>query len=501
MRLNYFYTILLVVFSFQVLKADNDTLSIAKTFIQQKKFTKAERILKIFEKNHPDDLNTIWLYGQSAYWAGHYKTFRKIYERAMLRFPSNYYLKLDYALKLVENGDLQKAKPLLELYKKYDANSADLELAFARIAYWEGEYSLALKRVDSETLKKEKHQEAQELREEILTAQSTWIRVGVDYLNDDQPLQCIAPVIEGSKYVNNLCSPVVAFQPLFFKTETTTYTAPKLTIGNKFNFFKMGLQVSVNIRFIRLPDNSNQLCGSVELVKTYFKHFQIAASAARQPYLTTISSLTNTVVPYHYDFSLGWSNPKSWNGRLFGIYDQYNDNNYIYNIGAWVFAPPLKLADFQFRIGYAFGYGTSKENKYVPKETLKTIMSNPQKPVEGIYDPYFTPLNQQAHSGLINITFQPNKKVMLGVSGSIAFAGSIDAPYLFLVRNKNKPAVNKDYSHTKFYPNKIDAFIMYRIAKKVSLKANYTYLENNFYTSNVVGLSMILNLWDDRKVR
>ncbi|HSH67782.1 MAG TPA: hypothetical protein VLB84_18720 [Bacteroidia bacterium] len=166
MTIKWYYILLFLLFSCSVKSSNNtDTLTIAKLLIQKGKFKRATKILNHFEQTHPDDLNVLWLYGQTAYWAGHMKTFHALYEKAMIKFPSNYYLKLDYALKLLELGEVEKANPLLDLYKKYDPSSSSLILAQAKISFWQGDYKKSLQLLSNELLLKEKKAEAEHLKD------------------------------------------------------------------------------------------------------------------------------------------------------------------------------------------------------------------------------------------------------------------------------------------------------------------------------------------------
>ena len=131
------FTILLIIFFKNIQASDKtDTLSYAKTLLQSREYKKAEKVLSSLATAHPDDLNILWLYGQSAYKAKHYKLFERVYSNALQKFPSNFYLKLDYAIKLVDAGDIYKALPILEMYKQYDAASADLKIAYSKIPYY-----------------------------------------------------------------------------------------------------------------------------------------------------------------------------------------------------------------------------------------------------------------------------------------------------------------------------------------------------------------------------
>ena len=500
MRINYFCLMIVVGF-FQTLKADNDTLSTAKDYIQQGKYKKAEKLLAVFEKNHPNDLNVVWLYGQTAYWNGHTKTFKRVYDKAIIRFPSNYYLKLDYAIKLVACGDLKKAFPLMEEYYKFDKTSADLKLLFAKSEYWNEDYQAALKELEDEQVMKQKPQEAQQLKDEILSAKSFWVKAGTDYLRDDQPLQQIIPSLEAGKYYNTLVSPSISMQMPFFQTGAGVFNSLKLNVANKLNVSKIQLRTTIHAGIVVFPNKMTRLVGGIELTKTNFTYLKITAIAARQPYLSTISSIDEMLVPYHYELNFAWDDQSTWNGKLVSSCDQFTAyKNYVYNVGAWVLTPPAKISMLQFRIGYAYGYASSDENKYAAKETLAKIIAaySPGKTIEGAYQPFFTPTNQQTHSALLNISYKPSKKIAAGANASIAFAGSMDNPYLFLdKRNSTALYVNKGYLPVNFYPYKIETFVVYKLTKKSSFKANYTFFKNNFYTSHVIGASVILNFWND----
>lgn len=501
MKLKYCCIFLLLFLSYTI-KASNesDTLQIAKSLIQKGKFKKAEKILAAYERSHPQDLNAMWLHGQTAYWAGYYRTFNLVYKKAMARFPSNYYLKLDYALKLVENGDVKQAAPLLEAYSKYDPSSNDLKLVQARIAYWQGDYKRALQLLKNESLVKEKQQETEILHAEIKAAQSPWLKINADYLQDDQPLQVITPALEAGTYLNAFVNPSISLSNGSFKTDTTSSSAQRISIGNKFNFYKAGLVVVANAGFAKLPNKARTGIGGIELTKTSFKYLQLSGQASLQPYLVTLSSISETIVPYHFALGAGWNNLNSWNGKLAWSMDTFKDKNYIYNVSAWIFAPPLRLASLQFRIGYAYGYSTSKENRYVAKQSVTEIVKVYGKTttITGVYDPYFTPTNQQVNAALVSISYSKGKRFVGGVNASIGFIGYTDDPYLFLDKNKsNEVYVNRDYSHINFYPNRVDAYILCKITKKASLKASYSFLNNNFYTCHTAGLSLLMNFWNE----
>lgn len=459
-------------------------------------------MLAAFEHSHSQDVNVLWLYGQTAYWAGHYKTFNSVYKKAMNRFPSNYYLKLDYALKLLENGDIQQAVPLLETYKKYDPSSNDVKLAQARIAYWEGNYETALQLLKNEALLNEKQKQTEQLQAEVMAASSPWLKLRADYLKDDQPLQVMTPAVEAGAYINPFLNPSLSFSDAAFKTDSASMASQRIAIGNKFNFYKAGVRLAIEGGFVQLPNKEKTVTGSIDITKTCFRYLQLSGQAALQPYLVTLSSISNTIVPAHVALSTGWNNLNSWNGKVASSIDYFSkDKNRIYNISAWVFTPPVIVQMFQFRLGYAYAYSNSKENRYMQKKNLSEIIAGyaTTPTIAGSYNPYFTPADQQVHSVLLNLTFNQNNPLQVGATAAIGFFGKTDDPYLFLNKNKNNEVfVSRGYSRVNFYPTKIDVFVLYKIAKKVSLKTSYAFLKNNFYMCHSAGLSVVINFWNDQ---
>ena len=469
---------------------NEDTLNNAKVLLQSGKYAKAEKLLKALHQSHPDDLNIFWLYGQSAYGAKHYKTFNASYTKAINQFPANYYLKLDYALKLVKNGDIKKAIPLLKIYKSYDPTSSDLKLALAKIQYWQGSYTEALQTLNSKTFEKEKDIEIFQLKQDILMAKSPWLKFNFNYSSDDQPLQVITPKLEAGVFSNRFLSPYISVASQLFQQSADSKSAVTFTAGNKLNLIKAGLTLNLNGGYIQMPDKSQSLTGNIEVTKTCYNHFQLYTQAAHQPYLATTSSLSNAIIPYHYSFSAGWNNLNSWNGKIVSNVDKFSDGeNYIYNLSGWLFAPPFIFSNIKLQIGYAYAYAWSKENRFTSKASIANVISNYNAGstyISGIYNPYFTPNNQSVHSALFNIYFQPSKHLSIGSNANLGFLGKTENPYLFLDKKNGVLFINKNYSEVKFYPDEISFFLLYQLTNKISFKLDYIFLRNNFYINLTV---------------
>ncbi len=495
---------LVMVYDIVCASGQTDSLGMAKSLIQGGKYSKAEKLLQALHQSHPDDLNIFWLFGQTAYWANHYKTFDAVYTEAIQQFPDNYYLKLDYAVKLVDYADVKKAMPFLELYRAYDSANTDLNLALAKINFWNGHYTEALQILNSYAFKKEQNKEARQLKQEVLRAISPWAKINGNYLTDDQPLQAITLKLEAGTYVNSLWSPYISVNAPSFLLSSDSKFAQSIAIGDKLNFFKKSVVINLNAGLIKFPNQSNSWTGTVEITKTSFKYLQLHVKTDHQPYFITLSSLTDAIIPYHHQVSAAWNNMNSWNGALIAnLYRFDSDYNSVYNFGGWVFAPPVKFSVLKLRFGYAYGFNSSAENRFNPKLTLQEVISsyNPGNiAIKGIYNPYFTPKNQSVHSAIFNVSYNLRKQLVIGANANLSFLGTTENPHLYLDKNSSgETIINRGYSEVKFYPKEISAFFLFQLNSKLSLKADYTLLQNNFYISHLTGITLKASFWNEKK--
>ncbi len=477
-----------------------DTLALAKQLNAGGKFKKAENLMNIYALSNKGNLDAQWIYAQTAYWAKHFKQSNLAYEYAISQFHSNYYLKLDYALKLIENGNFKKALPLLDGYRQYDSTSSDLILAYAKIQYWQGYYNQAL-----HTLKlKDSSVSSSSLKHEILSAKSMYLKLNASYFSDDQPLQIINPNVEVGKFIHPLLSPYISLSIPLFQIASNSKYAQILNFGNKLNLIKAGITSTLTAGIIRLPDKSKSWTASVDLTQTSYKYLALNIIASRQPYLVTLPSIINPLHTSHFSFSASWKNLNSWNGKVASSIDKFSsDHNYVYKLSAWLFAPPIKISSFQCYLGYAYGYSSSKENRFSSLYSIDEILLNKMEDnIKGLYNPYFTPTKQSVHSALFSFSFKANKKLSIGSNANLGFLGTTKNPSLFLNKNSGiDTTIQLNYTSINFYPDEISAFFLFKLSPKISIKADYAFLKNNFYTSHKVGLTLKLNFWNEKELR
>ncbi|MFH1160163.1 MAG: hypothetical protein V1733_04360 [bacterium] len=464
-----------------------DTLEQVKQLRDNKKLHAAMRLLEPYYAAHPTNLNTAWIYAQTAFWAKRYGLSQEVYEIAIWYHPENLYLQLDYAKMLVDIGKYEKAMPYLQNYLVYYPDDPQVRLAFTKMAFWKGRYKEAYNNASEMVTADPADTEAGSLLDEILLAKSPWIGLNGSFYTDNQPLQTIVPVLESGIYLHPLSTLRFRIRMPFFEQQGKVTNALWIQAGNSAFIRKGGWKINADAGFLKYPyKNTTTWTGNLELEKRSFRHFVLAAQAERKPYFATGSSVDTVINENHLAGAIGWDNRNSWNGKILFNLDYFlADKNYIYSLGAWIFAPPLKTSVFDFRLGYGFSYSTAEENRFEPV---------------GIYYPYFTPCDQAIHSALISIGIHPAKVFNLGVSGNLGFYASAQYPYFYLDTNGNGSyVVKKGYSKVNYFPYNINAYALVQISKKISLRAEYVYSSTYFYISNYAGLQLKISIWNAKK--
>ena len=483
-----------------------DTLEMVRRLRNQGKSRSAFSLMKSYYPDHPDDFNTNWLYAQSAYYAHHIKKSKALYDRAITLSPQNLYLQLDYAKKLVNITEYEKAKKLLTKYLAYDSTNSQAITSLARISFWQGDYSKALSELYKIQPAEIQNKEVMAFIQDIQIAKSPWISLKEGYLTDDQPLQSFTSQLEGGIYLHPLSSLHFSMRVPVFITGDKTSQAFWFQGGNRSVLGKAKMDIEADLGLLKFPvKNSIDWTGNLEIDKIFLRHMVISVQAGRIPYFYTLSSIDTMVIDNHGSFKLGWNDLKSWNGEAsFDIHQYPVDNNYLFGFSAWVFAPPVKFSFFELRFGYGFNYSTTQKNHFVPEKSLVEILKNydPSAQINGIYNPYFTPKDQSIHSILAGISISPGKIVNFTINGNFGIYSTAQIPYFFLDNNAQSTLeIMNDFVKKRYIPVQLNAVASIPASKTVRIKVEYSYNKTYYFNSHYAGIGMTINFWNGRKTK
>ena len=472
----------------------DSTLSISKQLRNEKKFNEAAEVLGHFEKKFPGNLWVEQLYAQTLYWLHDYRQADIIYTRALRYHPDNAEIKYEYALLLFDQKHFDKARQLLEAYTKTVQNNANAEALLGKLYYWKFDYKKAIVHLKNAVELSPKEVESRRLYREVLRIISPQLTLNGNYLWDTQPLHAVGMDIGFQWYKNPFADLQLFTESKYYYQISNPVTVSGFLIGNRFHFDKLKMQIALlGGAYFSTSDNSAKWRGKIALQQKFGKHFWYQLSAKRSLYDNTILSLSQPLMVNQYDVGLNYEKENGWSGKL-GVRAQFfPDSNNVNAYYLWFLSKPVKFAGFQLSLGYAFNYMNAKESRFVPKYDLNEIIEkyDSTTTISGIYDSYFTPLNQMSNSLLANLSYGFSKHSVLSLHASVAVYAKTDAPGFYLDKDNegNTEIVSSTY-RVSYHPLDVGASFQTDFSDKLTLNLSYTYLKTYYYNTNRIHVGL-----------
>jgi Tfp pilus assembly protein PilF len=493
-----------------------DTMVLARKNIESGNPGKAYNLMKEYCRYHPDDFNANWLFAKAAYLDGHPGVSGRHYENAIRLSPENLYAQLDYADFLVGIGHYTQARVYLERYLRYDPGNFKALFLLSKIAYWQSDFKRAALILDMIKGKDSADVSILSLRREIKIAESPWLGMNANFFADNQPMQGFSPSVQSGFFLHPMASPYVKLTVPAFDTGGVLLPAAWIQGGNRAVFSKAKMILDVSLGLIRFPSgNSYSWSGSAVLTKTFLYHLPVTLTFCRNPYFSTLGSVSATILEDHISLTAGWDMINSWYGQATFDLSYYPiDRADIFTASGWFFTPPVKFSLFTTRIGYGYSYSTSQSNNFINQEPLDVIMeqSGTESSINGKYTPYFTPKGQQVQSILVNIGMRLSKKINAILDGNFGVYATADIPYLYLdtlasgtildighSQGKTIYLVRNFSSDQRFFPVQVSAKVLYKISPVMNLEADYSFCSTYYFIRHYAGVGFTLNFAHGRK--
>jgi hypothetical protein len=492
------FSILILILICQFLSAQpgvvKDTVETARQLSYEGNYKDAVQLLSTYETDNPNEINAVRLHAQILYWMEDYNAAFQLCESYLKDNPEEHYLVLDYIRMLFEQERYEKAKLLLSEYLKIDSSNVEANNMLGTIYYWQGNPETSLSYFHNVLIVFPANEWALGFVNQIRQATTTYLNIKSCYSDDTQPLKTIDTKLQAGWYSSNLLMPEVIIQEKFFNRDGSNNSSFQFSIGNKFSFSKILTDVFVSGGIYTTPGSKKaNWIGKFGVTKKLLKYISSTASVSRNQYLYTLSSLQQTIIYENYSVALIYDEPGSWNGNAGFTHQNFADNNYIQSAYAWLLLPAIEFSIFKFKFGYAYNFSNSKENRFKPVKSLNELTAefNTTSNIVGEYNPYFTPRNQNIHSVLGTISFNPVEMFSLTVNLNAGVFSRADTPYLYLDKITNEEIVIRTgYVSKKYIPLEIVGQININFSQNVFLELKYAYSRTIFYNSNSAQLGI-----------
>jgi hypothetical protein len=218
--------------------------------------------------------------------------------------------------------------------------------------------------------------------------------------------------------------------------------------------------------------------------------------ASRSPYTYSVKGFSGGLMMSKVSGSLVYESKSGWAGELsggnsyFGTSDQALTKAYV-----WFITRPVKLSVFRLSLGYQFTYSNTSENNFSPIYALSDPRNYSTSVIPGIYDPYFSPISQQIHSGLFILKILPGKRLNFQAKLNYALKATTDNPYLYVDHDNLGTLFFKTGTASySYHPYSVNGILSLKISRTFEAGASYTYMDQLFYKSTQIGFSLKINL-------
>ncbi len=407
---------------------------------------------------------------------------------------------LAIAREMAYSGNFFEAASLLKEYNRLNGSSESLEL-LAWIEHWRGREQSAIRLLKKIPDSRRAGTTTKTLLDEIKTFRIPVIEAGYEINNDDQPLKLTRYQINGKFYHSWLLSPALNFRYINYNSSYGDRNNGVLwyELSNKINFNSVKLIFDIKAGVLQYKyGNSNEFTWSARVSKQLAKKFTLEFSAARSPYLYTLKSLYSTSGPVMNNLFSGaliFNSNDNLKGELSYISNNFGEDKRVYTAYFWFITPVLKSKVLKLNAGYSFNYSNSSECTFKPESDINGIYTpavNGQ--LRGMYDPYFSPMNQYVNSIITSASLSAGKSITFNLKFSYGFAAWSDNPTLWEEQIISAYWYKTIFSKLNFTPLEFEAGAQLKISSRATLNASYTHSKMAFYKLDKGNLTLRINL-------
>lgn len=460
----------------------SEIISDANKLLGENEYGLAENLLETNYLDSSSDLEFVWLYAYTAHKNKHEKLAKKLYKKAISISPENMELKLEYTRTLYESGNLKEIQKLIDELKKSTVDQSEVLLLEAKTNYWKGKFSKANESLSEFNKMYPKSNLTNELTKSVEVARSPYLRVGLGYITDNQPLQAVSEQIEFGQYRSWLLYPTLKVKNFNFSSSSQVVA---VSVSNLFQFVDIGL--SSNLEggvYYNQNNNSTNLIGAISLKKSIFKKINLEVGLNRNPYISTTVSTTYDLLQNNAYATIESGIIKPIFLHVGYNYQFFDDKNNIQTFGTWGLSKPIFKSLFKLQLGYGFSYSDSKTILYVPSKPITANTTDGYSIVEGEYSPYFTPNDLLINSAIIVMGIKLAKRIEITVKGNYGFYAHAKIPQLSSISEQlNNSNITLASYKTEFHPFDLEMSIDYRVNNKITISAMSSYFDTYYYNS------------------
>ena len=477
--------------------AITDTLTYARSKTFEKKFEEANKLLEAYNSNN-HNLNALLFQAQVLYWMKKNIAANAVYERALTLFPDAPMAKLDYGRFLYQQSKLHKAHQLLKKFLLYENTHQEAITMLAYIDLWTGHIASAKKGTALLEKLNSGNSESENILQQIANYTTPYLKLNGSVFCDDQPLKRLGIEPEAGLYKSWLFSPYV--KAAFYRSDVDSiFQSSQIEAGNKIQIVATKTDIEFSAGYFKADNYDGDITWKLKLKQRLASAFSLDVVRQKKTYQYTLSGIKR---PFLYDLSeagMEMNIKNRWQARVAYNNLDFDDGNKVYTAYLWFLIPVIHKNNFSVKTGYAYSYANADKNTFQPKVN-QPIPQVLYTPMEGIYNPYFTPNDQTVHSLILSLLIPFSKKLVFSGNLNIGVTAHSNNPYLYVDRNGTGPYfINKGFSTLSYTPVEFSGTIEYKLSRNVVINGNYAYNSLIFFKSHAANLQLKYLFINDKK--
>jgi tetratricopeptide (TPR) repeat protein len=389
------------------------------------RFDEAVKTLDTHLREYPDDVDASRLRAQTLYWLKDLAAAEATYAGALARHPEHEGLRLDYARMLAETGRLHEAAALLDRHRD-GRGSAEWSALLGTIHYWRGDRSSAKRLFEAALRHDPAHADAARQLREIRAASAPWLRIEPRLWHDDQPLDAAGVAFEAGWFLTPLTSMAVRSRPVRYATGSAqTFWLNEVEFSSVAPLTRFETRLAAGA--FRGTGEGYEWTGHATVGIRAAGGLTLRGRVDRSPYTATLASIAEPIMTTTAAASLHLDR-RGWLGEATIRRDAYPDENAVRSAYAWLLAPIARGRSGSLQAGYAIAAADADEDRFVlthPQQPYPP--TDPRFDFTGVYQPYFTPARQLAHSAIAAVTAGVSGGAVFKAGGSYGFRAKEDA--------------------------------------------------------------------------
>lgn len=316
--------------------------------------------------------------GITLAWMERLDAAKSVYRDLLDRHPDSIHGRVELARVLLWQLRTDEARSIFQSVLSDAPDHRDALEGVMTAAWWQGDWRTAERYAHRVLSLDPERREASEIARGIEEASAPFVRVGTDFIDDDQPFQLARGETAYTIFSDPLTKWTFRAGSYLLDHPSRTELAPFAGVEGESRVPGIDLSIRGSLRMLEFPDGETELLGSIRagLDRSIGT---LSVSYERSELLRTSTAIDDHPSVDIIELRIARIPDDDWSASASVRRLGYFDENSGLGADLWILTPPFTRGRFSVSAGPALSYRDTEESRFFPGFPT------------GVYDPYWTP--------------------------------------------------------------------------------------------------------------